>query len=131
MIEVKIITPEGLYKECEATLINACSVEGQFGVLSGHLPMVAMLDVSRLEIVNQDERTRYAISGGLFHFQNNQARILTDSIENEDEIDLERAQRAKERAERRLAAKESNLNIQRAEFALRKALNRIHVKNHV
>ena len=55
---------------------------------------------------------------------------MTDSIESEDEIDLERAKRAKERAEKRLASKESNINMRRAEIALQKAINRIHIKEN-
>ncbi len=131
MMDVKIITPTGLYKECQATQINACSVEGEFGLLSNHMPLVAMLQISRLEIVNGNEKKEYAIAGGMLHFQDNQVRILTDSIEGEEEIDLERARKAQERAEKRLAMKESEINMRRAEIALRKALNRIHVKEKI
>lgn len=130
MMDVKIITPTGLYKECEATQINACSVEGEFGLLSNHMPLVAMLKISKLEIINGNEKKEYAIAGGMFHFQNNHVRILTDAIEGEEEIDLERAQKAQARAEKRLAMKESEINMRRAEVALRKALNRINVKTN-
>ena len=130
MINVKIITPKGLYRSCEAKQINARSVEGEFGLLEHHMPMVAMLAISRLELVSENERHRFAIAGGLLYFQNDEARILTDSIESEDEIDLERAKRAKERAEKRLASKESNINMRRAEIALQKAINRIHIKEN-
>ena len=58
-------------------------------------------------------------------------RILTDSIESEDEIDLERAKKAKKRAERRLASQESDMNMKRAEIALQKAINRIHIKENM
>lgn len=128
MMDVKIITPTGLYKACEATQINACSVEGEFGLLSNHMPMVVMLKISKLTVINGNDRKEYAIAGGMLHFQNNQVRILTDSIEGEEEIDLERAMKAKARAEKRLAQKESNINMRRAEIALQKAINRIQVK---
>lgn len=128
MMEVKIITPLGLYKQCEATQINACSVEGEFGLLSNHMPMVAMLAISKLEICKDNEKQEYAIAGGLLHFANNEVRILTDSIEGEAEIDIERAKKAKMRAEKRLAAQESEANMRRAEIALKKAINRIRLK---
>lgn len=129
-MNVKIITPSGLYKTCEAQQVNARSVEGEFGLLTDHMPIVAMLAISKLEIINGSEHKRYAVSGGMLYFRNNELRVLTDSIESEDEIDLERAKKAKERAERRLAMQESNINMVRAEVALQKAINRIHVKEN-
>lgn len=62
MINVKIITPKGLYRSCEAKQINARSVEGEFGLLEHHMPMVAMLAISRLELVSENERHRFAIA---------------------------------------------------------------------
>lgn len=128
MMQVKIITPMGLYKECEASQINACSVEGEFGLLEHHMPMVAMLKISILEIVRQEESKEFAIAGGLLHFADNEVRILTDSIEGEEEIDLERAKKEKERAEKRLASQETEANMRKAEISLQKAINRISVK---
>lgn len=128
MIDVKIITPTGLYKQCSVTQINARSVEGEFGLLSNHMPMVAMLAVSRLQLVDANGAKDYAISGGMLHFGDNVCRILTDTIEGEEEIDLERAQRALARAKKRLESKESDVNMRRAEIALQKAVNRINVK---
>ncbi len=128
MMQVKIITPVGLYKQCDALQVNACSVEGEFGLLANHMPLVAMLKISKLEIVLENDKQEYAIAGGLLHFANNEVRILTDSIEGEEEIDIERAQKAKARAEKRLASKESEANMRRAEIALQKAINRISLK---
>lgn len=128
MLHVKIVTPNGLYKECDADSVNARSVEGQFGILPNHVPLVAMLDISKLEIVKNNEKNNYAIAGGIFHLKDNQVYILTDSIEGESEIDAERAKRAKERAEKRLAEKSENINLKRAEISLKKAINRINIK---
>lgn len=130
MMDVKIITPTGLYKQCQAIQINARSVEGEFGLLSDHMPMVAMLTISRLEIVEENISHEYAISGGMLHFANNVVRILTDAIEGEEEIDVERACKAKERAEKRLASQETEVNMRRAEVALQKAVNRMSLKDN-
>lgn len=129
-MDVKIITPTGLYKQCQAIQINARSVEGEFGLLSNHMPMVAMLEISKLEIVDENDSKEYAISGGMLHFANNEVRILTDAIEGEEEIDLARAEKAKARAEKRLASQETEVNMRRAEVALRKAINRMNVKGN-
>ncbi|MFV0380985.1 MAG: ATP synthase F1 subunit epsilon [Breznakia sp.] len=127
-MEVKIITPHGLYVQSEATQINATSVDGDFGLLENHMPMVAMLQISRFEIVHDGDVKEYAISGGMLQFAANKAIVLTDSIEGEEEIDLQRAEEARVRAEKRLQNADSNLNMRRAEIALQKAINRIHVK---
>lgn len=129
-MDVKIITPTGLYKQCQAIQINARSVEGEFGLLSNHMPMVAMLEISKLEIVDENDSKEYAISGGMLHFANNEVRILTDAIEGEEEIDLARAEKAKARAEKRLASQQTEVNMRRAEVALRKAINRMNVKGN-
>jgi F-type H+-transporting ATPase subunit epsilon len=128
MLKVRIITPDGLYLDTEAVQINACSLEGEFGLLSDHMPMVAMLEISKLDIVKADSSKEYAVSGGMLQFKDNIATILTDSVEGEDEIDIERAMAAKARAEKRLQAHQSDMNMRRAEIALRKAINRISVK---
>lgn len=129
MMHVKIITPNGLYKECDATQINARSVEGDFGVLSKHVPLVCMLEISKLQIVNGSEKKDYAISGGLFHLKDDQVNILTDSIEGNEEIDMARAEAAEKRARKRLDSKDVDINMKRAEIALEKAINRIKIKN--
>ena len=130
MIDLKIITPTGLYKTAQVIQINARSVEGEFGLLSNHIPMVVVLAVSRLTLMDANGKKDYAISGGMLHFANNVCRILTDTIEGEEEIDLERAKKAMERAKKRLESKESDINMRRAEIALKKAINRINVKEN-
>lgn len=130
MLKVQIITPYGLYLEREDIVqVNARSKEGEFGLLSNHMPMVAMLEISKLKLEDAtNTKKEYAVAGGLFQFKDNVVTILTDSIEGEEEIDIERARQAKERAEKRLQAQASDANMRRAEIALRKAINRIHVK---
>lgn len=130
MIKLKIITPKGLYHECMAKSINTKSVEGEFTLLSNHIPLVAMLIPSKLAIEEETgTRVIYAIGGGLLQFANNEMRILADNIEGKEDIDLERAMEAKKRAEDRLKSHNGDLNIEKAELALKRAINRIDVYN--
>lgn len=126
-MKIKIITPVGLYKEGEIDALHVCSVEGELTLLPHHMPMVAMLTTCKLQLQENHEYQDFAIAGGLLHMVNDQINILTDSIEGKTEIDLERAKNAKQRAEERLKKQDSNTNIKRAEVALEKAMNRIHV----
>jgi F-type H+-transporting ATPase subunit epsilon len=128
MIHCRIVTPHGVYKEMETPIINIETDEGQRGILPNHMPLVTMLKIGKMETEEKGKRQEYAVAGGLFYFRENLAEILTDAIENKDEIDAERAARAKERAERRLKSDDPNFDLQRARIALQKAINRMNVK---
>ena len=128
MIHCRIVTPHGVYKEMETPIINIETDEGQRGILPNHMPLVTMLKIGRMETEEKGKRQEYAVAGGLFYFRENLAEILTDAIENKDEIDAERAARAKERAEQRLKSDDPNFDLQRARIALQKAINRMNVK---
>ena len=128
LIHCRIVTPHGVYKEMETPIINIETDEGQRGILPNHMPLVTMLKIGKMETEEKGKRQEYAVAGGLFYFRENLAEILTDAIENKDEIDAERAARAKERAEQRLKSDNPNFDLQRARIALQKAINRMNVK---
>ncbi len=128
LIHCRIVTPHGVYKEMETPIINIETDEGQRGILPNHMPLVTMLKIGKMETEEKGKRQEYAVAGGLFYFRENLAEILTDAIENRDEIDAERAARAKERAEQRLKSDDPNFDLQRARIALQKAINRMNVK---
>lgn len=129
MLKVKIITPYGLYGNYEVEKIHCTTTTGECAILPNHMPLVAMIATSSMILtINHEERV-YAITGGLLQLNNNEVRILADAFEGKDEIDVERAKRAKERAEKRLARKDANTSIRRAQVALDKAMNRIRVAN--
>lgn len=128
MFNVKIITPEGLYKTVETSILNVVTTDGARGVLTNHVPLVCMLTVSKMSTIENNERQEYAVNGGMLYFKENVATILTDTCEHSSEIDVERAMRAKQRAEERLQ-KRDNIDLRRAELALKRAMNRIDVAN--
>lgn len=128
MIHCKIVTPLGQYKECDTTILNVKNNLGEMGILSNHVPLVTMLEISKMSTVEHGERREYAIGGGLLYFQDNVAMILVDSIESKDEIESERALAAKLRAEDRLSKSDNSMDTRRAELALKRAVNRLKVK---
>lgn len=128
MIHCRIVTPHGIYKEMDASIVNIETSEGQMGILPNHMPLVTMLKIGKLSTEETTGRQEYAIAGGLFYFRENRADILTDAIENKEEIDTDRAEAAKERAEHRLSSNDPNMDLKRAEIALQKAMNRLSVK---
>ena len=128
MIHVKIITPEGVYKELDTPIVNIDTLDGPRGILPNHMPLVTMLDIGKMTTDENGVRETYAVAGGLFYFRDNEAQILTDAIENKNEIDVDRAESSKERAERRLHDPNYvKLDAERAHKSLDKALNRIRI----
>ena len=129
-IHCRIITPHGIYKEFDTTILNVVTKDGQRGILPEHMPLVTMLEIGQLESVEKGEREQYAIAGGLLYFRDNTADILTDGIENKNDIDVERACKAMERAEKRINSNDPDMDLVRAEIALKKALNRLKVSGN-
>lgn len=129
MIALRIVTPYGLYKETETSILNVVTTGGELGILPSHVPVVAMLKISKMSTVENGNRELYALAGGMLYFQRDKATIVTDAVENVSEIDAERAEAAKERAEKRLNSGDENIDMKRAELALKKAINRLNIKS--
>ena len=125
MIHTRIVTPEGTYKEFDSSILNIQTEDGDQGILPNHMPLVTMLKIGLLETEENGKRMHYAIAGGLFYFRDNSAEILTSAIESSDEIDTERAEHSKERAEKRLDSKDPNIDFKRAGISLARAINRL------
>ena len=129
MLKIKIYTPNGLYKECEASSINVFTTDGQRGISENHMSIVAPLVISRFEIVNNNSKDYYAIGQGVLYFENKEAKVIVETIEHKDEIDITRAKSARDRALKRIESNDTNIDIKRAEVALARALNRINIYN--
>ena len=129
LFDVTINTPQGLFRQTRASIVNVVSTDGQRGILPNHMPIVVSLAVGKMTMEEEGGRETYAISGGVLFFRNNQCTILTPAIENVRDIDLDRAERARERAEERLRRlNDERVDMARAQAALQRAINRINVR---
>lgn len=126
-LTLEVVTPERLVYSCETTLVEAPGVLGEFGVMADHAPLVSALDIGKLMVAcdREGEYEEIFISGGFFEVSNNKAVILSRAAELKREIDRGRAEKAKARAEERLAHPSDELDVVRAEMALRRALARL------
>ena len=125
---VSISTPYGKYLQTYADYLSVTTGNGVVGILYGHTPLITNLEICELIIKSGKETLSYAISGGLMNIkENDEIIILVNSIERSDEIDVERAIKAKERAEKRL--EENDADLVRAKASLNRALNRIAVSH--
>lgn len=106
-MQVTIVTPEGEVFRDRALEVTLPGTEGEFGVLPGHVRFLSSLDVGEVRIRTKDHTLYAAISGGFAEVSGDEVVILADTCELADQIDVARAERAKQRAERELAALKS------------------------
>lgn len=127
--KLKIVTPKGIYKEADIEMLNLRTTSGQIGILANHLPLASAIDISEMNYIGDGERKYYAIAGGFVYVGEHETTIIANAIESPEEIDVNRALEAKQRAEKRLEKNDEDTDILRAEMSLRKAIMRIRVKN--
>ena len=122
---LKIITHERIVVEGEADEIIIQTKTGQMGILKDHIPLTTVLEVGVTKIKQGDKDKFFATMGGIFQFKDNVATILTDVCEDGCDIDITRANAAKNRAEARLADGAAKVDSQRAQAALARSLARL------
>lgn len=124
---LEIVTPERLFYEDEVEMVIARGVEGDIGILKGHEPFVTPLQIGTLRIKIDGQFKLAAISQGYMQVTKEKVTILADTAEWPEEIDVNRAEKARERAEKRIQQKTADLDVLRAEIALKKAIARLGV----
>ena len=127
--QLSIVTPEKKIFDQQILSLIAPGSEGYLGILAHHAPLITNLIPGKLTVKDkQNVESIYAISGGFLEVAGNKATILADAIERFDEIDIDRAKRAEERAREILASKtRDSVEFTRSEAALERALNRIQI----
>ena len=129
-LSLKIVNPSRIMYDGEAEMVIMRTKVGDIGIMAGHQPLVTVLDYGVLKLkISENEEKRAAVLGGFVEVDGEGVNILTDIAEWSDEIDKVRAEKAKERAERRLSEKSDGLDIVRAENALKRAMVRLHVND--
>ena len=126
--QVEIITPERVFYTGEAIMIEFTSVEGDMGVYKNHIPLTTVLAPGIVTITEEDGQKKAAVHAGFAEILGDKVTLLAEIAEWPDEIDTDRAERARKRAEERLAAKAESLDVARAELALKRALVRISLR---
>ena len=128
-LNLEIITPD---KPIFNEVIESVTIPGTMGnfqILKNHAPLISTFDVGVVNIKLGGKLNYFSTSGGTVEVNNNKVLVLADSIEPIDQIDLDRAEKAKERAEERLKRKhEKDMDEERAVISLKRAINRINVK---
>lgn len=127
-IHLKVITHEKIVFEDDIEELYIQTTDGRMGILKNHIPVISTLGIGVTKVVKDKESQCIATMGGILQFAHNRATILTDIAELECDIDLVRAQHAKQRAQARLKAHDETLDMARVQLALAKAVTRISTK---
>lgn len=126
-LHIDVITPEKLATEMECSLAVLPTAGGEVGVEDGHAHMMATLVPGEMRLYEGEQSHVYAISGGVVDTRPKRLVVMADAVEPVAEIDVQRAHRARERAEKRLQAHAEGVDLDRAQAALARAINRIRV----
>ncbi len=130
-IKLDIVTAERVVFSGDVDIILAPGLEGELGILPHHAPLMTVLAPGELIARTSGEEYNLAVSGGFVEVRPDRVIILADSAERAEEIDIMRAEEAKERARKQLDHPSSPGDAAQAEAALRRALARIEVANRI
>jgi F-type H+-transporting ATPase subunit epsilon len=125
-IRLDIVTPDRMVYSEDVNMVIARATDGDLGILAGHAPLIAGLDVWPLRIMKDEGEQQISLCGGFIEVRPQKITVLASCAELPEEIDIKRAEAAKERAESRLKASH-DVDIERAEVALKRAMMRIKV----
>ena len=123
---LEIVTPSRKFFDEDIEMLVVRTIDGDIAILKNHIPMVTPLAIGILKLNLSDDTHKIAtICGGYMEVTKEKTTIVTDSAEWPGEIDKERAEEAKKRAEARLKKGGDGTDVARAELALKRALNRL------
>jgi F-type H+-transporting ATPase subunit epsilon len=126
--KLEIVTPERAFFSDEVDMVILRGIDGDLAILKNRAPIITPLSIGKIRIKKDGKERVASVSEGYVSVTKEKTTVITDSAEWPEEIDVERAKRAKERAEKRLSQREG-VDILRAEASLRRAINRLEVAN--
>ena len=125
--QLEIISPTQIFTEGQVSYVRAESPDGQFGIMAKHTPATIALGIGEIKVVKDGKETFYATNGGFADIQKESVLLLVETAEKISDIDKDRAESARKRAQERMKDKE--VDSTRARTAIAKAENRLKVFN--
>ena len=127
VFQLEIVTPEKRVVDRAATEVQIPGKNGYLGVLPGHAPLITELAVGEITFRSDSGEQRLAVASGFAEVLPDKVTVLAETAERAEEINVERARKAKERAEQALASADTEVNVERALDALHRAEVRLRV----
>lgn len=128
MFKLQVVTPDKEFYAGEVSMVELTTTEGQIGVYASHIPLTAIVAPGVLRIHEASEVKKAALHAGFVEILPDEVKILAEVVEWPDEIDVNRAEEARVRAERRIKDNAAETDTLRAEMALKRALTRLETR---
>lgn len=128
MFRLKIVTPDQVFYEGDASMVELTTTVGQIGVYANHVPLTGIVAPGVLKIHEESGVKKASLISGFLEILPETVTIMAEVAEWPEEIDLSRAEEARVRAERRLKENTSQTDMLRAEMALKRALTRLEAR---
>ena len=122
---LKVVTPERVFFEGDAEMLEFNTTEGEIGIYRNHVPMTVIVSPGVMVMTLPEGEKKAALHAGFVEILQDRVTVLAELIEWPDEIDLERAESAGQRARERIAARGDDVDLDRAEAALKRSIARI------
>ena len=128
-MKLKVVTPTGGFYDGDVSMVELTTTEGEIGIYPDHIPLTAVVAPGVLKILENGGEKEAALMSGFITILPEQVTIMAEVVEWPDEIDYHRAEEARSRAERRLSSGQADLDVVRAEAALKRALVRLNLRH--
>lgn len=125
LLKLKIISPDRVFYEGDVSMVEMSTTEGEIGIYPEHVPLTAIVTPCVLDIHENGGVKKAAVHSGFVEILQDKVTVLAEVAEWPDEIDVNRANEARIRAERRLSSTDNNTDTMRAEMALKRSLARL------
>ena len=129
LFELEIISPERVFYKGNAHFVELTTSEGEIGVYKNHIPTTCVLVPGIVAIHEEDKVVNAAVHSGFVVILKDKVKVMAEVAEWPDEIDVDRANEAKQRAEERIKKGGPDINVMRAEAALKRSLTRLRLKD--
>lgn len=130
MFDLEIVTPDRLFFSEKAEMVIVRGLEGDLAILKGRTPITTPLKIGQVRITQNGKERIAAVVNGYISVLGDKTTIVTEAAEWPEEIDVNRAEEAKRRAEELIKKNDKDIDIIRAELALKRALNRLNTSNY-
>lgn len=128
--KLNLLTPEAMVYGGDVRSTVARGSDGYLGILPKHAPLLTSLEIGILTATDKDGNDqKFALNGGFLEVVDNVVTVLVETAEHADDIDILRAQAARERAQKRLDERPQDVDVARAEIALKKAVARLQIRD--
>jgi F-type H+-transporting ATPase subunit epsilon len=127
-LSIDVITAERVvFSDTDIDVVVAPGAEGELGILPSHAPLITTLLPGEIRLRKAGEETSLTVTGGFLEVRDNRVVVLAEAAERAEEIDIARAEEARQRAQQRLVSREATVDLAKAEAALRRSLARLKV----